>query len=126
MNSFKSFSILYEHKDSIDKFINFCNKGLGLKQPCNITFLDEPEEDMTTGCYSPVDKSIKILSGDRALVDILRSIAHELVHAKQHQEGRLFPGDGNDGSPIENEANALAGVIMRKFQRANRNIYSEE
>lgn len=126
MNSFKNFNLLFENKETIDKFIKFCNKGLGLKQSCDITFLDEPDGDMTTGCYSPLDRSIKILSGKRALVDILRSIAHELVHAKQHQENRLLPGDGDDGSPIENEANALAGVIMRKFQRANRNIYSEE
>ena len=68
-------------------------------------------------------REIKVLTKGRALVDILRSIAHELVHAKQHEEGRLEPGSGDYGSPIENEANSIAGIIMRKFQRENRDIY---
>ena len=72
-----------------------------------------------------VDKSIKVVSGPRALVDILRSIAHELVHAKQDQEMRLMPGSGEDGSPIENEAHALAGLIMRKFEKDNKHIYEQ-
>jgi hypothetical protein len=50
-----------------------------------------------------------------AIIDVLRSIAHELVHYKQNLEGRLIDAakDGSDGSPIENEANAVAGVIMK-------------
>ena len=86
-------------------------------------FVDEPDGDMTTGCFNPMNRDIKVLSKDRALVDILRSVAHELVHAKQHEDGRLTPGCGDDGHPIENEANSLAGIIMRKFQRANRDVY---
>lgn len=78
---------------------------------------------MTTGCFNPNNREIKILSKSRALVDILRSLAHELVHAKQHEEGRLDSLSGEDGSPIENEANSVAGILMRKFQRENRDIY---
>ena len=123
MNKFKNFVTLYENRDVLNKFIDFCNHGLNIQTPCKIGFVDEPEQDMTTGCYSPVTREIKVLTKGRALVDILRSLAHELVHAKQHEDGRLSPGSGDDGSPIENEANSLAGVIMRKFQRENRDIY---
>lgn len=123
MNSFKNFVSLYEKRETIDKFVKFCNHGLNIQRPCQIGFVDEPEQGMTTGCFSPMTREIKVLTKGRALVDILRSIAHELVHAKQHEEGRLEPGSGDDGSPIENEANSLAGVIMRKFQRENRDIY---
>ena len=123
MNSFKNFVSLYENRDTVGKFIKFCNKGLGIKTPCKIMFVDEPDGDMTTGCFNPMNRDIKVLSKDRALVDILRSVAHELVHAKQHEDGRLTPGCGDDGHPIENEANSLAGIIMRKFQRANRDVY---
>ena len=125
MNTFKHFVNLYENRDTIDRFIKFCNKGLDIKNPCNVMFVDEPEEGMTTGCFDPINRDIKVLSGERALVDILRSVAHELVHAKQHEDDRLTPGCGDDGHPIENEANSLAGVIMRKFQRANRDVYSK-
>lgn len=123
MNSFKNFVNLYEHKDIIDKFVNTCKHDLNIQSPCDIGFVDEPDDDMTTGCFSPVNREIKIMTKNRALVDILRSVAHELVHAKQHEDGRLKPDSGDDGSPIENEANSLAGVIMRRFQRANRDIY---
>lgn len=123
MNSFKNFVCLYESKDTISNFINFCNDSLSIKQPCRVEFVDEPDEQMTTGCFNPMNRDIKVVSGKRALVDVLRSIAHELVHAKQHEDGRLEPDSGDDGSPIENEANSLAGVIMRRFQRDNRDIY---
>jgi len=53
----------------------------------------------------------------------LRTLAHELVHRKQQLEDRLYVGAGDDGSDIENEANAEAGVIMRKFGKANPIIF---
>ncbi len=31
--------------------------------------------------------------------------------------------DGSDGSPIENEANSLAGVIMRQYGKLHPEIY---
>lgn len=107
----------------ISKFMNFCNDSLSIEQPCNVMFVDEPDGNMTTGCFNPNNREIKVVYGKRALVDVLRSIAHELVHAKQHEQGKLGLGSGDDGSPIENEANSIAGVIMRKFQRENRDIY---
>tara|TARA_B110000495_G_scaffold123403_1_gene107314 strand:+ start:22090 stop:22443 length:354 start_codon:yes stop_codon:yes gene_type:complete len=117
--------MLQENKEIISRFIDMCNDDLDIKRPCNVTFVDAPEDDMTTGCFNKMTRDIRVLSGKRALVDILRSLAHELVHAKQHEEDRLDDYSGADGSPIENEANALAGVIMRKFQKHNRDIYDQ-
>lgn len=123
MNSFKNYICLNENRNTINKFLNYCYKTLELDRPCSISFLDQPTKEMTTGCFNPNNREIKILSKSRALVDILRSLAHELVHAKQHEEGRLDSLSGEDGSPIENEANSVAGILMRKFQRENRDIY---
>ena len=57
----------------------------------------------------------------------MRSIAHELVHMKQDIDGRLEDNnhDTNNeaGSPIENEANSVAGVIIRKFGEEYPEIY---
>ena len=75
---------------------------------------------MTTGCYIPADRQIKILVKDRSLVDVLRSLAHELVHQKQHLEGSLEDISGETGSEHENEANAKAGIIMRLYQDKNK------
>ena len=64
---------------------------------------------------------------NRNLADALRTLAHELVHYKQKQEGRLELNNadksGADGSSIENEANAVAGVILRKYGKLNPDIY---
>jgi Zn-dependent peptidase ImmA (M78 family) len=68
---------------------------------------------------------LKVYSKDRAIIDVCRSIAHELVHHKQNLEGRITnsESDGADGSPIENEANAVAGVIIRKWGRIHPEVY---
>ena len=59
-------------------------------------------------------------------VDVLRSISHELTHHKQNQLGELEnnPNAGDDGSPIENEANAKAGELIRIFGKQNPEIYN--
>jgi hypothetical protein len=54
----------------------------------------------------------------RHILDILRTLAHELVHFKQGTEHQLDdPDSGATGSPQENQANARAGVIMRHFNK---------
>ena len=45
----------------------------------------------------------------------MRTLAHELSHHKQDLEKRLKVDSGKTGSDIENEANAKAGEIMRKY-----------
>jgi hypothetical protein len=72
-----------------------------------------------------LDGFIKIYAKNRAIIDICRSICHELVHHKQNLEGRLVDAvqDGEDGSEIENEANAVAGVIIRKWGKQHPEIY---
>ena len=47
--------------------------------------------------------------------DILRTLAHELVHYAQGTRGMLDSDSWRTGSPEEDEANAEAGVIMRQF-----------
>jgi hypothetical protein len=43
----------------------------------------------------------------------------------QFLEGRLLDAvkDGEDGSDIENEANAVAGIIIRKWGKLHPEIY---
>jgi Zn-dependent peptidase ImmA (M78 family) len=55
------------------------------------------------------------------MADILRTLAHELVHHMQNLNGDEL--NGEDGSDTENEANAMAGVIMREFGRENPEIF---
>ena len=50
-------------------------------------------------------------------MDILRTLAHELVHYKQKTLGKIKHDSGETGSPEENQANTIAGIIMRHFNK---------
>lgn len=81
------------------------------------------QEMKSFGKYTPETNELVVVAANRNLGDILRTIAHELIHHKQHKEGNLDQNSSETGSNIENEANALAGVLMRKFGAENPIIY---
>jgi hypothetical protein len=71
----------------------------------------------TFGRYLNDSVEINLALGGRHPVDILRTLAHELVHFKQHLDHKLDAKSGDTGSPEENEAHAKAGIIMRIFNK---------
>ena len=77
----------------IDSLQNFAQKRLGFKDPPKL-FLKQDEENAKdvfgkTAFYDPNEKSITIFTTGRHPKDILRSIAHELVHHCQNLRGDL-------------------------------------
>jgi pyrimidine deaminase RibD-like protein len=77
-----------------------------------------PEDEQPTfGRFVNQEDRIYVGIADRHPVDILRTLAHELVHFKQFTEHQLAAGSGATGSPEENQAHEVAGVIMREFDR---------
>jgi Zn-dependent peptidase ImmA (M78 family) len=109
--------------DMLDKFVKFVCGYLKIP-PAKVNLKFNREGLVTTASYS--SEEIVVYSKDRALVDIMRSITHELVHMKQDVEKRLDQDhDKNNaaGSPIEDEANAKAGEIIRKFGERYPEIY---
>jgi Zn-dependent peptidase ImmA (M78 family) len=108
------------------EFVKFVAKELQLQSlPASIKFAgsEYSREHLTFGTYNTETDEIVIVKGNRHIADVLRTLAHELVHHKQREEGK--PADGHDGSPIENEANAVAGTLMRKFRYLRPELYSE-
>jgi hypothetical protein len=69
------------------------------------------------GMYAPDDNFLAVALANRHPVDILRTVAHELVHFKQNMNGELNDESGATGSPEENQAHEIAGVIMRHFNK---------
>jgi hypothetical protein len=55
----------------------------------------------------------------------MRSLAHELVHYKQYEDRELDGEIKDVGGDIENEANAKAGELVKKYGYINRKIYEE-
>ncbi len=69
------------------------------------------------GMYVNGDNILYVALKNRHPVDILRTVAHELVHYRQDIRGELNDQSGETGSPEENQAHELAGVIMRHFNK---------
>lgn len=106
-------------------FVNFAKQELGIDDDIKVALAYERTPDIKTTAYYNLDGFVKIYVKDRAIIDVCRSIAHELVHHKQNLEGRLKDAtkDGEDGSDIENEANSVAGVIIRKWGKKHPELY---
>lgn len=123
MKPFKSY---LNEELSMDDFISFASNHLKLKDKPKIKFVQEKEADMSSASYNPNDKSMKILEKDRRFMDIARSVAHEMVHQQQHEKiGDPSKLDGSTGSPHEDEANAVAGRIIRMYGKKNPELYTE-
>lgn len=79
----------------IDSLQKFAQKRLDFKDPPKL-FLKQDQENAKdvfgkTAYYDPNEKSITIFTTGRHPKDILRSIAHELVHHCQNLRGDLSP-----------------------------------
>jgi len=111
----------------INEFVDYANNHLGLEKekPNVIVSYDanEAANMRSFGKYTPATGEIRVVATNRNLADVLRTLAHEMVHFKQHLEDRLEINSNDDGSEIENEANATAAIIMRKFGRDNPIIF---
>lgn len=109
-------------------FIDFAAKALDLQQVPKINFTDDEElaKNMhSLGAYNPKSDELLVVRGPRLTADVLRTLAHELVHRKQDELNPLGKEDGKTGSPVENEANAAAGVLLRKFGEYRPEIFEE-
>ena len=106
----------------IMEFCNYAADALGIKRDLvNIEIVDNRNRSgiKTTAYYDPNNHDIVIYGKDRAVVDVCRSIAHEMTHMSQMLENRIeFPVQ-DAGGEIEDEANAKAGEIIKLFAKSN-------
>jgi hypothetical protein len=110
----------------VNEFINYVKDNLGLVQTPKIDFSDDinhVKEQRSFGYFSPENNIIWVYIGDRNMADIFRTLAHELVHRKQDEDGKINYESGETGSDIENEANAKAGILLRDFGKKYDGIY---
>jgi len=86
----------------------------------------ENMQQPTFGRFVNNECAIYLAINDRHPVDILRTLAHELVHFKQFISNELDHTSGETGSPEENEAHETAGVIMRHFDKKFPDYFSDD
>jgi hypothetical protein len=109
----------------VEDFIEFGKSELSLGDDFKINLTDNTDSVETLGNYDIDGKEITVVKKNRAIPDIIRSIAHEMVHHNQNVRGDLRGrGDeGEEGSPWEDEANSKAGRLVRRFGDKNPEIY---
>lgn len=110
-------------------FVNFCCEALQISEKPKILITQNHAWTLTRhsfGEYNAGIPSVTVYVKDRNIADILRTIAHELVHHKQNELGMIKIGSGQTGSEIENQANAMAGVLMREYGAMHRMIYESK
>lgn len=110
----------------IVKFTKFLNKEVSLIDDIRIDLVDKKTKDMTTGVRES-HHHIKVLCKDRMLIDILRTIAHEWIHEFQHQKMGVKDNDKmkSIGGWGENMSNTLSGILIKKFNKAHKELEKE-
>lgn len=118
-----TYSILLE-------FIRFAAESLDLNSLPKFDFVFDGKASIdrkSFGGYAPGHEHITITVSNRHIMDVCRTLAHELVHFKQDLDNQLNdPEAGATGSPQENEANAEAAVIMRNWGKKHPELFGKE
>ncbi len=107
-------SVLYA---ALKDFLPLAMQELNLKEIPKISIKKKLNYNGQPSFGSFSNGGIELGISGRHPVDVCRTLAHELVHYKQGKTDQLDAESGNTGSPEENQANSVAGIIMRKFSK---------
>ena len=110
----------------MQKFIQWSREKLNLQSEPKFEFsynTEEAQEGHHTGRHLDSDNSVWVYVANRNMVDIMRTVFHELVHVRQGELGMIKPGDSYPGSPIEMLADMGAGKYMKVFGKDHPEIF---
>ena len=116
---------MFEYTSYIDSLANFMAKnGYTIKPFPKIKFQEEEQGIFGhTANYDPETRTVNLWIAGRHPKDVLRSLAHELIHHKQNLEGRLNEGaytgdkitEDNKLIKLEEEAYLNGNISFRKW-----------
>lgn len=113
-------------EEEVEKFVDWASEILKLKTKPDIELSQDTEEAQTnhhTGSHVDKTNKIWVYVKNRNLVDILRTVFHELVHVRQGELDMIKPGSSYPGSPIEAMADKLAGKYIKIYGEKNHHIF---
>ncbi len=106
----------------LKRFLIFLKQQLNLTYDIPYVLIDDADFAKDKKAFGMMNnKLIYVSIINRHPMDILRTFAHEVVHYKQVMDGKnmsSFPGSG-----IENQANAKAGELMRKYGQLHPELF---
>ncbi len=118
----------HQYADQVQEFIRNTADQLDIENIPKVELHDDPDwsiDNHSFGMYEPESHVLHVNLHNRHLLDILRTVAHELAHCRQHEIESLTPSAGETGSRFENEAHAVAGIIMRNYADANPEMFGK-
>lgn len=125
-NEFSNNKSTSDIKPEVEKFVAWASKKLSLGKTPKIELSLDTEEAQTnhhTGRHTPGDGKIWVYVKNRNLVDILRTVFHELVHLRQGELNMIKPDSSYPGSPIEAMADMLAGKYIKIYGKQHKHIF---
>lgn len=113
----KSLEMSPEDIRTIALFCKDCTKDLSINSDFSIKVVFDKKAHgiKTTAYYNPENHNICVLGKGRHVLDICRSIAHEMTHMMQHDRGLITGPIKDVGGFHEDQANAKAGEIVKRF-----------
>lgn len=113
-------------EEEIEKFVQWAAEQLSLKSKPKFTLsmdTDDAQDNHHTGRHVDGSNEVWVYVKNRNLVDILRTVFHELVHVRQGELNLIKPGSSYPGSPIEAMADMLAGKFIKIYGEKNHHIF---
>ena len=109
----------------IKDFINWSMKTLNMQKPYPKFTLSRNTQQAQKGHHTGLHHgdTIWVYIENRNLVDIFRTIFHELVHHRQDQLDMIKDGDSYPGSPIEALADMMAGKYIKIYGKEHPEIF---
>jgi len=118
-------------KGLVAEFCVFCADMLPIEGDFQIYVVSErkPYHIDTTAAYILNENTCYIYGKNRALPDVMRSIAHEMTHMMQDQVGLINGPIRDAGGFHEDQANSRAGELIKLFAKSKperRKIYESK
>jgi hypothetical protein len=109
----------------IKDFIQWSVKQLNVQKPYPKITLSKNSKQAQQGTHTGKHdgENIWVYIGDRNLIDIFRTIFHELVHHRQFQLDMIGDNDSYPGSPIEMVADVMAGKYIKIYGKEHPEIF---
>lgn len=125
----KQLEIIKKNSSLIKNLYSFIKDQLKFTEDCSISFLINEKNAQNplgaTAFYSPDENKISVYIVDRHIKDILRSIAHELVHHYQKCNGKFdnslpqtegYAQEDEHLREMEKEAYLTGNMLFRDFE----------
>ena len=106
----------------LKRFLGFLKKEVRITQDIPFVLIDDADFSKNKRTFGLMNDGIIYVSIiNRHPIDILRTFAHEFIHYKQLIDGKKLLSHA--GSVAENQANAKAGEIVRKYGQLHPELF---